>query len=447
MPLARSSRRRSRSGATTSPNASRTWYRVSAVVLGVVELPSLPRGCILMARDLGPADVLDLDLERILAFVTEGGGRTSHTAIVARSLGLPAVVACPGASGIESGQFVLVDGRAGSVTVDPSPEVVQRLLGREDRRRGELASMHGPGCTRDGLAVQLLVNIDTAYQAGVAADSEGTGLFRTEMLYMARHTAPSVAEQRSQYSEVFAAFAGRKVVVRTLDAGADKPLPFIDGSVEPNPALGVRGLRVSLRWPQLLQNQLTAIAAAAEASKAEVWVMAPMVSTVVEVRMFAGSARALGLKTVGVMVEVPALALRPAQVLAACDFLSIGTNDLAQYAFAADRMQPALADLVDPWQPALLDLVAMTADAGRSAGKPVGVCGEAASDPLLALVLVGLGMTSLSMSAISLSEVRASVAAYDARDCRRFAEAAIKADSAAAAREAVAELAALSLYG
>lgn len=419
-------------------------YRVSCVLLGLpAAAATLPdHDCIVIARDLGPADVIGLDPGRILAIVTEEGGTTSHTAIVAKSLGLPAVVACTDALSIADGTTVLVDGRSGSVTVDPAATEADDARARDRQHRSRLAQSTGAGRTRDGSPVQLLVNIDASYRAAAQADCEGVGLFRTEFLYLDRSSAPTLDEQVETYRDVFGAFAGRKVVIRTLDAGADKPLGFADVGVEPNPALGVRGLRVARLLPELLDIQLRAIGAAAEAADADVWVMAPMVSTVAEARDFAASARAVGLKTVGVMVEVPALALRASQVLEHCDFISLGTNDLSQYTFAADRMLTALADLVDPWQPALLDLVRLTANAGLHKGRPVGVCGEAASDPLLALVLAGLGVTSLSMSPISLAEVRSSLAAYDMGACRRFAEAALAAEGGVQARAIVRQLAA-----
>jgi phosphotransferase system enzyme I (PtsI) len=203
-------------------------------------------------------------------------------------------------------------------------------------------------------------------------------LFRTEFLFLDRPDEPSVEEQQASYTKVFEAFAGRKVVVRTLDAGADKPLAFVTVPDEPNPALGVRGLRTATRMPELLERQLRALAAAARKTGATVWVMAPMVSTPKEAADFALQCKAAGLPVAGSMVEVPAAALRASQVLEGCDFLSLGTNDLAQYTFAADRMAGELAELLDPWQPALLELVRLTAAAGIAHGKPVGVCGEAA---------------------------------------------------------------------
>ncbi len=414
-------------------------YRVGCALLGLpapaLAAPSEP--AVLIARDIGPADVVGLSTDTVLGIVTEEGGLTSHTAIVAKSLGLPAVVACAGVLGVTNGTTLLVDGRSGSVRLDPEEQATVSALGQEAERRAELDRSSGPGRTKDGTAIQLLVNIDASYETAAAADSEGVGLFRTEFLYLDRTTPPSLEEQTATYRDVFRAFAGRKVVVRTLDAGADKPLGFVDVGVEENPALGVRGLRVARRQPELLDVQLAAIAAAATETGADAWVMAPMVSTVGEARDFAARARAAGVGRVGAMVEVPSLALRAAQVLEHCDFLSLGTNDLSQYTFAADRMLAPLSDLVDPWQPAVLELVRLTAEAGQQAGRPVGVCGEAAADAELALVLVGLGVGSLSMSPVSLPEVRASLAANDIETCRRCAREALAAEDAEQARAAV----------
>lgn len=416
--------------------------RTVAALLGV-PMPGLPdpgHPYVLLAEDLAPADTATLDPAQVVAIVTERGGPTSHTAILAKSLGIPAIVACPSARGLNEGTTVLVDGAEGTVQPDPDPAVVQHATAAAERRAAALAHSRGPGRTADGQAVKLLVNLGGAGEldAAARADSEGVGLLRTEFLYLDRSTEPSVAEQVRSYGSVFAAFAGRKVVVRTLDAGADKPLAFVDHGDEANPALGVRGLRLNARHPQMLDNQLAAIAAARTEHDADVWVMAPMVSTPAEARDFAARAHAHGLPTAGTMVEVPAAALRAEQVLAECDFASIGTNDLGQYTFAADRMAGELAELLDPWQPALLELVGRTARAGLDCGKPVGVCGEAASDPLLALVLVGLGVTSLSMAPSSVAAVRLSLAAHTEQECRRLAELALAAPDAAQARSLIA---------
>ena len=419
--------------------------RAVAKLLGL-PMPGIPtpgHPFVLVAPNLAPADTATIDATQVLGIVTERGGPTSHTAILAKSLGLPAVVACPDAAALAGGEQVLLDGSAGTVTVNPSPEAVAEATGREERRKAALAASSGPGRTSDGRGVQLLLNIggEGDLERAVAADAEGVGLFRTEFLFLDRTSAPTVDEQVAVYTRVFNAFRGRKVVVRTLDAGADKPLGFVTQPDEPNPALGIRGLRTSRRFPELLEDQLTAIARAAASGGTEVWVMAPMVSTPGEASAFAQMARIAGLPKAGVMVEVPAAALRASAVVAACEFLSLGTNDLAQYTFAADRMEGELADLLDPWQPALLDLVGMAASAGGAAGKPVGVCGEAASDPLLALVLVGLGVTSLSMAPVSVPDVRASLASRTFDECRIFASLARATADGRSARLAVKEAA------
>jgi phosphotransferase system enzyme I (PtsI) len=226
------------------------------------------------------------------------------------------------------------------------------------------------------------------------------------------------------------------VVVRTLDAGSDKPLPFLRESDEPNPALGIRGLRVARRRQDILQTQIAAIAAAAHGSTARVAVMAPMVTTVAEAAQFTALCRDAGLPTVGVMIEVPAAAMRSVEILQVVDFLSVGTNDLSQYAFAADRRSGELADLLDPWQPALLSLIALSAAAGAAVGRPVGVCGEAAADPAFAVVLVGMGVTSLSMSPPAIPAVRAALAARTLEECRAIAQKALAAGDPATARAA-----------
>ena len=417
--------------------------RVVARLLGL-PMPGVPdpgHPFVLVARDLAPADTVNLDPAHVLAIVTEQGGPTSHTAIISKSMGLPAVVGCGGVAGLVAGQVVMVDGAEGVVVVDPDEALVAQRLGRLAARRSALTGVSGPGRTSDGAAVQLLINLGRERDLGVvaAADSEGVGLYRTEFLFLERPDAPSVEEQRGAYARVFQAFTGRKVVVRTLDAGADKPLRFVTQPDEPNPALGIRGLRTSRRFPELLDGQLRAIARAAAGSGADVWVMAPMVSTAAEAEGFAAAAHGHGLPVAGAMVEVPAAALQATAVAAACDFLSLGTNDLAQYAFAADRMAGELADLLDPWQPALLELIRMTAEAGRAAARPVGVCGEAAGDPLLALVLVGLGVTSLSMAPTSLPEVRLALSRHSLAECRALAAIALRSPDGRAGRRAVRE--------
>jgi phosphotransferase system enzyme I (PtsI) len=403
--------------------------RAIAVCLGL-PMPGIPSPgvpFVLVARDLAPADTAGLDPEQILALVTEAGGPTSHTAIIARSLGLPAVVRCAGAYRIPDGAPVTVDGGSGEVGVDVDEEVVARTRAEERRRRARLSASAGPGRTADGHPVALLANIGSVHDlSGPEADgAEGVGLFRTELLYLDRTEEPTLDEQIAAYREVFRAARGRRVVVRTLDAGADKPLRFVGFDDEPNPALGMRGIRLSRRYPELLRTQLTAIVEAARATASTPWVMAPMVATAAEAAEFTATGRAAGLSTVGVMVEVPSAALSAGQVLREVDFVSIGTNDLSQYTFAADRQCGELADLLDPWQPALLLLIAACTAAGREHGKPVGVCGEAAADPALAVVLAGLGVSSLSMAPRAIPAVREALAAHTLADCRRLAAEAV----------------------
>ena len=386
-------------------------------------LPERDAPFVLVADDLAPADTVTLNPEKVLALVTVRGGPTSHTAILARALGLPAVVACSGAATLHEGDLVEVDGETGQVRVGVTPEQAIETNRLEAERRTARAASHGPGRTADGHAVALLLNIgDAAGAAAVAkVDAEGVGLFRTEFLYLDRQDAPSLEEQVAIYTGVFEAMGGRKIVVRTLDAGADKPLPFLNQEGEPNPALGVRGLRTARRSPQVLFDQLDALALAQKGTGAVVWVMAPMIATAAETKWFTDLAREHGLPIAGAMVEIPAAALRASELLDHADFLSIGTNDLAQYTLAADRMAGELADLLDPWQSALLDLIRMTADAGTAAGKSVGVCGEAAASPALAKVLVGLGVTSLSMAASAIADVRDALAAVTLAECRAMA--------------------------
>jgi phosphotransferase system enzyme I (PtsI) len=416
--------------------------RAIAVVLGQT-LPGIPdpgHPFVLAADDLSPADTAGIDTSTVLALVTEAGGPTSHTAILARALGLPCVVACPGVLAVADGTVVAVDAAAGVVELEVAPERRAALEQKAAALAASLAATAGPGRTADGHPVELLHNIGAAadLDGSVGEHFEGAGLFRTELLFLDRDDVPTYDEQVDAYAAVLRAAGGRKVVVRTLDAGADKPLPFLAMPPEPNPALGVRGLRISRRSPEVLETQLAALAAAVAAAgvpDTEAWVMAPMVATAGEAAAFAERARAAGLSQVGVMVEVPAAALRAAEILAEVDFLSIGTNDLAQYTFAADRMAADLADLLDPWQPALLGLIARCAAAGREQGKPVGICGESAADPGLAPIFAGMGITSLSMSARAVPMVAHALASRTLAECEDLAARALSAPSAAAARQ------------
>ncbi|TDC67574.1 phosphoenolpyruvate--protein phosphotransferase [Actinomadura sp. GC306] len=411
--------------------------RAVARLLGL-PVPGVPESAepfVLVARDLAPADTAVLDPARVAAFVTEEGGPTSHTAILARTMGVPAVVALPGATSLADGTRVLVDGSAGTVRPDPTDAEVAAARAAISARAAALAESTGPGATKDGHKVPLLANVGGPQDVEAALEhgAEGVGLYRTEFLFLDRSAPPSDEEQEEAYRKVLEAFPGGRVVVRTLDAGADKPLGFLPApGDEPNPALGERGLRMMRRHPDVLAAQLAALARAAAGLTARLQVMAPMVTDADEAAWFAAACREAGIRHPGVMIEVPAAALRARDLAPEVEFFSLGTNDLAQYACAADRQVGGLAHLQDPWRPALLDLVAPAADAGV----PCGVCGEAAGDPALACVLVGLGVTSLSMSAPSLPLVRAALARHTLAECRRAAAAARASRTPEQAREA-----------
>ncbi|MEL4320584.1 phosphoenolpyruvate--protein phosphotransferase [Leifsonia sp. YIM 134122] len=401
-------------------------------------IPNPGHPFVLVARDLAPADTALLDLDQVLALITTDGGPTSHTAILAREKSIVAVVGAAGAATLADGDQVIVDAAADAVITSPSDEQLSAAKARIDERAHRSQEPTGPGALADGTPVPLLANLGSAAGAAdaLAAGAEGVGLFRTEFLFLDSQSAPTVREQQEQYTKLLTAFAGKKVVARVLDAGADKPLAFLNDAPEENPALGLRGIRSLRHSETILREQLTALAAADAATDADLWVMAPMVATVEEARYFTDLAKELGIKTAGVMVEVPATALLADRVLAVTDFASIGTNDLTQYTMAADRLLGTVANFQDPWHPAVLRLVAEVGAAGRAAGKPVGICGEAAADPLLAVVLVGLGATTLSMSPSALADVRASLARFTLDDARALAEVALAADGAAEAKAA-----------
>lgn len=408
--------------------------------MGGAQHPAPPRPdhpFVLIADDLSPADTAGLDLELVLGFVTANGGPTSHTAILAKSLMIPAVVACQGIIDINESSIVAIDGGAGDVIVDPAPRDLKNYRATATSRREYKPLGSEAGTTVDGWQVQLLANIgglDEAKQA-VAAGAQGVGLFRTEFLFLDKLEPPTVEEQRTQYRAVFEQFRGRKLTIRTLDAGADKQLPFLGRGTEINPALGVRGIRLRQSHPGLLEAQLEAISAAAREVDTEVHVMAPMVATVEETNEFVESARARGLDKVGVMVEVPASVLMADQLFPSLDFVSIGTNDLTQYTMAADRMVGELARYNDYWQPAVIRLIDLACQAAKRGETRVSVCGESASDAAYAAVLIGLGVTGLSMSTNCLSLVNALIKSVTLEQCQSAAGSALRAKTAQEARQ------------
>ncbi|HEV7951161.1 MAG TPA: phosphoenolpyruvate--protein phosphotransferase [Glaciihabitans sp.] len=416
--------------------------RIIASLRGVPApgIPTSDTPFILVASDLAPADTALLDLERVLALITRDGGPTSHTAILARSKSIPAIVGVTGALDLEDGTVVVVDAGSGAVIVDPTDAQRAEVEEAIARRAAIATAPLTAGALADGTLVPLLANLGSPKEALAAVElgAEGVGLFRTEFLFLDSKTAPTVADQQAQYTALLEAFPGKKVVVRALDAGADKPLAFLNADHEENPALGLRGLRALRAKEQLLRDQLTALVNAQNATEADLWVMAPMVADYEETDYFVKLGKELGLNTVGVMAEIPSLAVLADQIAEVSDFVSIGTNDLTQYTMAADRMLGTVANYQDPWHPAVLRLIKMLGDAGALAGKPVGVCGEAAADPLLAVVLVGLGATTLSMTPAALADVRAELSGVTIEEARAKAALALAAHSAAEAREAAA---------
>lgn len=419
--------------------------RVVAQLRGEAEpgVPAPDEPVILLADDLAPADTAGLDPQFVRGIATQLGGKTSHTAIIARQFGIPCVVGVGQAlEEVADGSLILLDGEAGQIETSPEPATAQQRAEESARMQEKIRAWTGPAVTADGTRVQLLANVQDGSGARAAAGTglpEGVGLFRTELCFLSAQAEPTVDVQAGIYREVFEAFPEHKVVVRTLDAGSDKPLAFATMPDEPNPSLGVRGVRIAFDESGVLERQLDAVAQAAEGTSAQPWVMAPMIATVDEAKWYAQMCRDRGLVP-GVMIEVPSAALMAEEMLEHVEFFSIGTNDLTQYAMAADRMASQLAELTDPWQPAVLKLIHMAAQAGQRVGKPVGVCGEAAADPLLACVLVGLGVTSLSAAAPALAAVGVQLGQATDERIERAAQAALSAPTAQAAQAAAHEI-------
>ena len=425
--------------------------RIARKLLGTpeVDLAHLQRPSVVVAKDVSPADVARLDFEVVKGFVTEEGSRTSHTAIVARSFGIPAVVAAAGVvAEVGEGVVVGVDGDAGVVHVDPDDAVIKELESRSERRaraQQELASADVAHThTSDGYEVELAANVgslkelESAMQMGARA----VGLLRTELVFFERTEAPTVEEHTELLMAMASLLDGGRLVVRTFDFGADKPMPFLRVEGSSDSALGVRGIRLARAQPELLEAQLRAVAAVAD-SGASIAVMAPMVATIEEVDWFVDRARECGVvdagAEVGVMVEIPSAVFLAAELAARLDFLSLGTNDLAQYLNAADRREGSLAALQDPFGPALLRAVdAVCRATGGHAW--VGVCGEAAADPAWALTAMGLGVTELSMGAGSLADVHAAIGGTTIENCRTVAQRVVLAEDASTARSMAREL-------
>ncbi len=387
---------------------------------------------VVVADDLTPLDTSQFG-SNVVGVVTELGGPTSHTAIICRSRGIPAVVSCQGALDLADGSMLLVDPVGDRVVVDADMSQATQPISFVARS--------------DDPLITVRANIGSLADATAAAatDARGVGLFRTEVMYLERSEKPSRHQQAEEYAEVFRAAPAGKIIVRTIDAGSDKPVPFLPAGEEENPALGVRGFRLGHAHPEFQADQLAAIAEAINATGRSVAVMAPMISTVTEAEEFQSLAKDAGLTEVGIMIETPAIVPMISDLACIVDFLSIGTNDLSQYLFAADRMHPAMGVFVDPWQPGLLRTVKAITDAAEPVSLPVGVCGESAADPALAIVLAGLGVSSVSVAAGAVESVREALQSVtnDTAEhvARNTLEATSPGEAKARASEALAELA------
>jgi phosphoenolpyruvate-protein phosphotransferase len=434
--------------------------RVVKILLGVSTSVVVPeQRSVIVARELTPSQTATIPVNVIAGIVTETGSPTSHAAILARALGVPAVVACEGLlAAMRIDVEVAIDGRVGEAIVDPDSserEAIVRRQDEEERRRDVLGRLRDePGQTADGHHIELAANIGSIEHipGAVEAGGEGSGLVRTEFLFLGRMAAPSVEEQTKIYAEILRGFPGRRVVFRTLDAGADKPLPFVDRGAEENPALGLRGIRLSLRRPDLFRDQLRALlrarAEVADEGAGRLAIMFPLVATAAEVEAAVQTFRAVaadegadtGEIQVGVMIEVPSGALGAARLARHADFLSIGTNDLIQYLFAVDRLNGAVAGIGDVLDPDVLDLIRRVIEAGHANDAWVGVCGEAAGDPVVASALVGLGVNELSMTGVAIPEVKDALRRLTLKDCRDAVDEAIaEAEDAAESRRILEE--------
>jgi phosphotransferase system enzyme I (PtsI) len=418
-------------------------------------VPRLDQPMIVIARDLSPADTAGMVREPVIAFVTEIGSRTSHTAIMARALEIPAVVGAGEAlSVIRTGDTIVVDGLRGEIVVNPSDMMVEEARGRGARHlafaRGLLSARNNPCVTRDGEPVSLKANVELPAEAILALDhgAEGIGLYRTEFIYIDRTTMPTEDEQYELYRAVVEAVAPRPVTLRTFDIGGDKFASSFQLPAEMNPALGLRAVRLALSRPDVFLTQLRAMLRAS--AHGELRIMIPMVASVHELRQVrklltqatqevdhAGHARAKHIP-LGIMIEVPSAVIMADVLAREAEFFSIGTNDLIQYTLAIDRGNRSLAPLASPFHPAILRMIRQVVRAAAPHGVPVALCGAMASDPLASVLLVGLGVRELSMEAAAIPEIKEAVRRVTLVDCEKAAEAVLALDTAEAVEELIA---------
>jgi phosphoenolpyruvate-protein phosphotransferase len=430
--------------------------RVLRLLLGQPEedLSQLKAPMVILARDLAPSDTVRLDKALVLAFCTAEGGPTSHTAILAKALGIPAVVGLgKELLALKAGEFLLVDGARGEVLVEPDEAAIIGFQARERahlaRAEVELASAQEPAVTRDGHAVEVVANIGSEAEAKAALvyGAKGVGLLRTEFLYLDRKTAPGEEEQHQAYAAILEVMGTRPVVSRTLDVGGDKPLAYLDLGQEANPFLGWRAIRMCLDKPDFFKIQLRALLRASP--QHDLRIMFPMVATLEEVRqakaLLAEARRELEAEgaplaeqvQVGIMVEIPSVVVLADQFAREVDFFSVGTNDLTQYTFAAERTNEKVAHLGDACHPAILRQIGRVIQAAHAAGIWAGVCGELAGDPEAVPILLGLGLDEFSMAPASIPGAKAILRQWSQEEAQRLAESALALESAEAVREMV----------
>jgi len=425
---------------------------LSALTGEAPPVTALGAGSVVIADDLLPSQLMALDAVKVAGLCTSRGGPTSHVAILAAAMGVPALVAVgQGLDAVEDGALVVLDADARHLIASPSATrqaAAQSAFAARQRRRADaLAQAQDPCHTADGVRIEVFANLGDVAEAGpaVAGGAEGCGLLRTEFLFLERESAPDEDEQLAQYQAIADTLDGRPLIIRTLDAGGDKPLPYLVTPPEENPALGLRGVRSGLHRPDLLLTQLRAICRVR--SKGPVAILLPMIASVAEVRQVRAllemATAATGEKTplVGIMIETPAAAVTTDLLAPAIDFISIGTNDLTQYTLAMDRQNPALAADLDSLHPAVLRLIAQSV-AGAVSDAPlkwIGVCGGLASDPAAAPILIGLGVRELSTTPSMTAEIKSVVRGRTLADCQALAAEALTLDSAEAVRALVAE--------
>ena len=427
--------------------------RVVAILIGDVSptVPEMPPDTILIAPDLLPSQVLALDKSRLAGICTSHGGPTSHVAILAASAGIPMIVAAgPGVLEIAEGTTLILDADHGRIESDPPPdrlaEARKLFAERRARRAAEARDAKELCFTADNVRIEVFANLGSLEDAhaAVAAGAEGCGLLRTEFLFLDRDTPPDKDEQLRVYADIASALGDRPLIVRTLDVGADKNVPYVAMGREENPALGLRGIRLSFARPDLLTTQLAAIVGAVPSGQCRI--MLPMVTEVDEVRQArrmldaaSQEARMTGRIPLGVMVETPAAAVLAGSIAAEADFLSVGTNDLTQYVLAADRGNSAVSGRADALHPAVLRLIRQAAEGAREHGRWIGVCGGLASDPVAAAILIGLGVTELSVAPSAVPAIKAVVRHLRTEACRKLADQACAAGSAHEVRTMAAE--------